>query len=182
MLKAALILAVFAASASAWTSPLLMAKKASLPAAYKSGGGKKKNPFFSQVFEMDLWKDRADSNMYNARSTKNLKPAAIKKGTSYVPSGLTAAQYASVRSKDYKTSEANYKRNAAKGGVYQNFTAWYTKRGTDSSATWRGVTNGHSFAKTKYDWGSGVFFDGKADAKTPEGIVGETTRMGRKKK
>ena len=47
-----------------------MAKKASLPAAYKSGGGKKKNPFFSQVFEMDLWKDRADSNMYNARNTK----------------------------------------------------------------------------------------------------------------
>ena len=47
---------------------------------------------------------------------RNLKPAAIKKGTSYVPSGLTAAQYASVRSKDYKTSEANYKRNAAKGG------------------------------------------------------------------
>ena len=42
---------------------------------------------------MDLWKDKKDSNDYGARGKKALKIGKINEGKSYVPAGLTAAQY-----------------------------------------------------------------------------------------
>ena len=49
--------------------------------------------------------------------------------------------------------EANYKRNVAKAGVFEDYTEFYTKRGTDTKQAWaKDVNLGHRMAKTKYDW------------------------------
>ena len=72
---------------------------------------------------------------------------------SYTPSGLSKAQYESVRQADKQKKDANYKRNVAKAGVFQNYTEFYKKRGTDMSQSWaKSVTLGHTMAKTAYDW------------------------------
>jgi len=40
-----------------------------------------------------------------------------------------------------------------KAGVFEDYTEWYKKRGTDTSQAWaKTATNGHRMAKTKYDW------------------------------
>jgi hypothetical protein len=49
-----------------------MAKKAVVPDKFKSGAGEPKKSFFSTVFDMDLWKDRKDSNEYGARNKKQV--------------------------------------------------------------------------------------------------------------
>jgi hypothetical protein len=86
-----------------------------------------------------------------------IKVGEIKPGASYVPAGLTAKQYAELREKEAKKKAANYERNVKKAGVFQDYTEWYKKRGTDLSQAWKKDVNlGHSMAKTKYDWsGSG---------------------------
>eukprot|EP00520_Triparma_pacifica_P016094 CAMPEP_0118634040 /NCGR_PEP_ID=MMETSP0785-20121206/1325_1 /TAXON_ID=91992 /ORGANISM="Bolidomonas pacifica, Strain CCMP 1866" /LENGTH=169 /DNA_ID=CAMNT_0006524969 /DNA_START=512 /DNA_END=1021 /DNA_ORIENTATION=+ len=136
----------------------LSAKKASLPDNFKSGGGKPKKSFFSTVFDMDLWKDRADSNDYGGRSKKVEWSAKglgkIQDGKSYVPSGMNAAQYNAMRAKERKAKEDNYARNVAKGGKFEDYTEFYKQRGTDLNGSWlKSVTRGHKMVKTKYDWG-----------------------------
>jgi len=92
----------------------------------------------------------------------------VKTGTlgnnSYVPNGLTREQYASIRSKDDAKKNANYQRNVAKAGVFEDYTEFYKKRGTDVGESWfKSPTRGHRMAKTKYDW------SGKKDpSKKPE--------------
>jgi len=73
---------------------------------------------------------------------------------SYVPQGLNAKQYAEIRKKEQAKKQANYKRNVAKAGVFEDYTDFYTKRGTDLSQDWAKNKNtlGHRFAKTKFDW------------------------------
>ena len=72
---------------------------------------------------------------------------------SYVPAGLTAAEYQKIRAKDDAKKEANYQRNVAKAGVFEDYTEWYKKRGTDTSQAWaKSATRGHRMAKTKYDF------------------------------
>ena len=83
---------------------------------------KKKNSgpsLASTIFNMDLWKDRNEDNDYGARSKKQGKfgwgkVGKINEGKSYVPAGLTASQYNSLRGKEKvrATSEAS-----RKGGV-----------------------------------------------------------------
>ena len=71
----------------------------------------------------------------------------------YVPDGLSLDQYNKVRSKEQKAKDANYAKNVAKAGKFQDYTAFYTKRGTDTGEAWsKSVTKGHDMAKTKYDW------------------------------
>ena len=87
---------------------------------------------------------------------------------SYVPSGLTASSYAALRKNEAAKKEANYKRNVAKAGVFEDYTEWYTKRGTDTKQAWaKDVNLGHRMAKTKYDW-SGK----KVQAKTTAEVKG----------
>lgn len=82
-----------------------------------------------------------------------MKVGEIKAGASYIPSGLTAKQYADLRSKEAKKKQENYERNVKKAGIFIEFTDWYKKRGTDLSQTWKKDRNlGHTMAKTKYDW------------------------------
>ena len=72
---------------------------------------------------------------------------------SYVPNGLTREQYEKIRAGEVAAKDANYKRNVAKAGKFEDYTEFYTKRGTDLTGAWKkSVTNGHKMVKTKYDW------------------------------
>jgi membrane protein involved in colicin uptake len=80
-----------------------------------------------------------------------LKQGKIGAG-SYVPNGLTAAQYQKVRDQEASKKKSNYERNVKKAGVYEDYTEFYVKRGTDTSQKWyKSVTRGHRMAKLKYD-------------------------------
>merc|ERR1712106_804712 len=101
----------------------------------------------------DLFAPKKDQNTYGARKKKDLRLGKIKAGKSYVPSGLTAEQYDGIRKGQQKKKAANYARNVAKAGVFEDYTEFYIARGTDKSSKWASsVTNGHRMAKTKFDW------------------------------
>merc|ERR1712232_15597 len=95
---------------------------------------------------------KANQNDYGARRGKNMKQGTLSRN-SYVPAGLSRAQYAAFRKKEQQKKAANYNRNVAKAGVFIDYTDWYIQRGTDIKQDWKEtVTNGHRMAKTKYDW------------------------------
>lgn len=79
---------------------------------------------------------------------------------------MTLDQYKKVRAADAAKKEANYKKNVAKAGVFEDFTAFYTKRGTDTKQAWaKSPTRGHRMAKLKYDGDAsslGKKYDGSA--------------------
>lgn len=67
--------------------------------------------------------------------------------------------------------EANYKRNVGKAFKFQDFDAFYLKRGTQEGGTWlKQAGRGHTFAKTKYDY-SGSSSAPMKDAKPPEAFT-----------
>jgi hypothetical protein len=79
---------------------------------------------------------------------EQLKLGEIKPGQSYVPSGLTAKQYAELRSKEAKKKAENYERNVKKAGVFLGYDEFYLKRGTDLDQAWKKDPNlGHRMAK-----------------------------------
>lgn len=79
---------------------------------------------------------------------------------SYVPAGLTAAQYQKIRDAEDKKKASNYEKNVKKAGKFLDYTEFYTKRGTDVSQDWiKSPGRGHTFAKTKYS--SDTAKDGK---------------------
>jgi hypothetical protein len=96
-------------------------------------------------------------NAMNTPCLFQLKMGEIKEGKSYVPAGLSAADYNKVRAAEAAKKKAKYDANVKKAGVFEDYTEWYAKRGTDTSQAWaKTATNGHRMAKTKYDWsGSG---------------------------
>merc|ERR1712238_251199 len=59
----------------------------------------------------DLWAPDKDANTYGARKKKKLGIGDIKAGKSYVPDGLTAAQYQELRKKQETSKKDNYQRN-----------------------------------------------------------------------
>lgn len=72
---------------------------------------------------------------------------------SYVPDGLSKAQYEKLRTGERAKKEANYQKNVAKGGKFLDYTKFYLDRGTDTNASWYDrVDGGHRMAKTKYDY------------------------------
>ena len=110
--------------------------------------------------------------------TLQLKQGKIT-DSSYVPAGLTKAQYEAVRAKDAAKKDASYKKNVAKAGKFQDFTEWYKKRGTSEGGAWlSSAGRGHTFAKTKYDY-SGTGQPNYEDAKKPEAFSGSI--FGKKK-
>ncbi|CAJ1959213.1 unnamed protein product [Cylindrotheca closterium] len=118
------------------------------------------NALFDDIFGMDLFAPKKDQNDYGARNKKKLVQGKIGAG-SYVPAGLTAAEYQKIRDAEDKKKKANYDRNVKKAGVFEDYTEFYMKRGTDSSQKWKkSATLGHRMAKTKYDFDS-VAKDGK---------------------
>ena len=99
---------------------------------------------------------------------------------SYVPNGMSAKQYAKIRSNEQQKKKANYQRNVAKAGVFEDYTEFYTKRGTDTKQDWAKEKNtlGHRFAKTKFDW-SGKTLAAKTTAEV-EVKKGKKKRFGKK--
>eukprot|EP00586_Coscinodiscus_wailesii_P001386 CAMPEP_0172480788 /NCGR_PEP_ID=MMETSP1066-20121228/6215_1 /TAXON_ID=671091 /ORGANISM="Coscinodiscus wailesii, Strain CCMP2513" /LENGTH=165 /DNA_ID=CAMNT_0013242459 /DNA_START=163 /DNA_END=660 /DNA_ORIENTATION=+ len=112
-----------------------------------------KKSLFRRIAEMDLFAPVSDQNDYGARNKKTLTTGSITPGKSYVPSGLTAAQYDKIRKEQEAAKAANYQRNVAKAGKFLDYTDFYKKRGTDIGQDWiKSVTRGHTMVKTKYDW------------------------------
>ena len=129
-----------------------------------------------RIFNLDLFSPKKDQNNYGARSSKELKVGKLTT-KSYVPSGLTLAQYENLRKDQQKKKDENYQRNVKKAGVFIDYTDFYTKRGTELSGAWKkSVTLGHNMAKTKYDW-SGTeeakVYDGSVNDKFVQDIFGK---------
>eukprot|EP00538_Stauroneis_constricta_P012236 CAMPEP_0119558400 /NCGR_PEP_ID=MMETSP1352-20130426/10763_1 /TAXON_ID=265584 /ORGANISM="Stauroneis constricta, Strain CCMP1120" /LENGTH=152 /DNA_ID=CAMNT_0007605749 /DNA_START=26 /DNA_END=484 /DNA_ORIENTATION=+ len=109
------------------------------------------NALFDRIFNMDLFEPVKDQNDYGARNKKKLATGKIG-SSSYVPSGLSAAEYQKIRDRDAAKAKANYERNVKKAGVFEDYTEFYMKRGTDTKQEWKkSATLGHRMAKTKYD-------------------------------
>lgn len=92
------------------------------------------------------------SNEYGARAGKNIKTGNLT-DKSYIPSGLTKAQYEKIRGDADTKKAANYQMNVAKAGKFLDYTDFYLARGTSEDYAWRKQPNsGHRMAKTKFDW------------------------------
>eukprot|EP00529_Nitzschia_sp_RCC80_P037511 CAMPEP_0113453632 /NCGR_PEP_ID=MMETSP0014_2-20120614/7454_1 /TAXON_ID=2857 /ORGANISM="Nitzschia sp." /LENGTH=154 /DNA_ID=CAMNT_0000345025 /DNA_START=293 /DNA_END=757 /DNA_ORIENTATION=- /assembly_acc=CAM_ASM_000159 len=116
-----------------------------------------KKSLFDTIFEMDLFAPKAEQNFYGQREKKGIKTGKIG-SNSYVPAGLTAAEYQKIRDRDDKKKNDNYQKNVKKAGVFQDYTDFYLKRGTDTSQAWKkSATLGHTMAKTKYDFDTNKF-------------------------
>lgn len=77
---------------------------------------------------------------------------------------MSKAEYEKIRKADAAKKEANYQRNVKKAGVFEDYTAFYTKRGTDTKQAWyKDPNRGHRMAKTKYS------FDTSKDGKNYDG-------------
>jgi hypothetical protein len=149
-MKVAYTLALLVASASAF-APAPQGRSVVSLAAKKEGEPAKKT-VFSTIFNLDLFAPNADQNDYGARNKKNIKLGKITE-KSYVPAGLTKADYEKVRAAEVAKKAARYQKNVAKAGKFIDYTDWYIKRGTDTKAEWKKDVNlGHTMAKTKYDW------------------------------
>ena len=72
---------------------------------------------------------------YGARSKKKIVTGKLTE-KSYIPSGLTKAQYEKIRAEADKKKAANYQKNVAKAGVFDNYTEFYLKRGSDKGGNW----------------------------------------------
>lgn len=100
---------------------------------------------------------------------------------SYVPAGLSKAEYEKIRSRDAAKKESNYDKNVKKAFKWNDFDEFYRKRGTEEGGSWLKAPGlGHTFAKTKYDY-SGSGNAPLSDAKTPEAF-GSSIFGGKKKK
>merc|ERR1712153_241327 len=122
--------------------------------------GTELNALFDRVANMDLFAPKKDQNTYGARKKKDLRMGKITEGKSYVPSGMSAAQYESIRKRQDAKKASNYARNVAKAGVFEDYTEFYIARGTDLD---------QDCAKNKYDWAgtAGSSFQ-KSGSKTVE--------------
>merc|ERR1711937_666181 len=108
---------------------------------------------FSILSGLDLFAPKSDQNDYGARNKQKITVGKIDSKKSYVPAGMSASQYNKIRANEDKKKRANYAKNVAKAGVFEDYTDWYKARGTDQNTKWASsVTNGHRMAKTKYDW------------------------------
>mmetsp|Transcript_1998 Transcript_1998/g.2952 ORF Transcript_1998/g.2952 Transcript_1998/m.2952 type:complete len:162 (+) Transcript_1998:35-520(+) len=114
-----------------------------------------KKSFFSTIFDMDLFAPDKEVNDYGARNRKGLDVGQLG-AKSYIPAGMSKAEYEKIRAGDKAKKDANYAKNVAKAGKFTDYTAWYRKRGTDTNDSWvKSATKGHEMAKTKYDWSGG---------------------------
>jgi hypothetical protein len=159
----ALVALLLASSATAFAPATTNGRVETTLSAKKSAEPQKKS-LAGRIFDLDLFAPVADQNDYGARSKKKIVTGKIT-DKSYVPSGLTKAQYEKIRAEERARKEANYKAKMAKAGIFEDFTEWYKQRGTDLNQSWvKSVTRGHTMVKTKYDW-SGTQQDARPWAK-----------------
>ena len=111
-----------------------------------------------RVFGMDLF--NKDGNKYGARAKKDLKVKALG-SNSYIPNGLTKAEYEKIRAAEFAKKQANYQKKASTAFKFEDFTQFYKSRGTQEGGSWlKAPARGHKMVKTKYDW-EGVTADAK---------------------
>lgn len=160
----ALFALLLASSATAFAPTTTNGRVETTLSAKKSAEPQKKKSLAGRIFDLDLFAPVANQNDYGARSKKKIVTGKIT-DKSYVPSGLTKAQYEKIRAEERARKEANYKAKMAKAGIFEDFTEWYKQRGTDLNQSWvKSVTRGHTMVKTKYDW-SGTQQDARPWAK-----------------
>jgi hypothetical protein len=100
---------------------------------------------------------------------------------SYVPAGLTLAEYQKIRAADEAKKDANYKKNVGKAFKFQDFDEFYLKRGTDVNGKWLNAPGkGHTFTKTKYNFGE-ENTPSMSDVKVPEAFSFPSIFGGKKK-
>lgn len=71
---------------------------------------------------MDLFEPNKTQNDYGARAGKKSTGVAKLNDNSYVPFGLTKAQYEKIRSDEVAKKAANYDRNVKKAFKFQDYT------------------------------------------------------------
>jgi hypothetical protein len=143
-MKASTILTAVACVASA---------SAFSPAAKAPQSSTQLNGLFKTISDLDLWAPVKDSNDYGARGKKQSSNTGSLSSRSYVPSGLSKAEYEKVRADAGKKKDANYQKNVKKAGIFQDYTDFYMKRGSEENGSWMKLPNrGHDMAKTKFDW------------------------------
>lgn len=76
-----------------------------------------KKSLASRIFDLDLFEPVKEQNNYGARSKKKLATGKIT-SSSYIPNGLTKAQYEKIRTGEKAKKEANYKAKMAKVSVF----------------------------------------------------------------
>jgi hypothetical protein len=138
---------------------ILIAASIASASAFVPSNGKASAPstqlnesLFKKISNMDLWAPVSNSNDYGARANKKIVTGKLT-DRSYVPAGLTKAQYEKIRAEADQKKAANYQKNVAKAGVFIDYTDFYLKRGTAENGSWMKLPNlGHRMAKTKYDW------------------------------
>mmetsp|Transcript_1536 Transcript_1536/g.3272 ORF Transcript_1536/g.3272 Transcript_1536/m.3272 type:complete len:166 (-) Transcript_1536:222-719(-) len=161
----ALLIAASMASASAF-----------VPAKATQSTTQLNESLFKKISNMDLWAPVKDSNEYGARGKKNIKTGTLT-DKSYIPSGLSKAQYEKIRSEKDNKRDANYQMNVKKAGKFLDYTEFYTARGSDEGGSWMKLPNlGHRMAKTKFDW-SGE----KNEVPTWTGVGAKNAKKGGKK-
>jgi hypothetical protein len=70
------------------------------------------------LLRLDLFAPKKDQNNYGARNQKNLAVGKITE-KSYIPAGLTKAQYEKARAADEEKKKARYAKNVAKAGSFR---------------------------------------------------------------
>ena len=149
---------------------LLASASAFAPSANNGRVSVAREALADKIFGMDLFEPNKEQNDYGARSKKNIKVGTLG-SNSYVPAGLSKAEYEKIRAGEAKKKEENYQRNVKKAGVFTDFTEWYAQRGTELGGDWKKkVTLGHRMAKTKYDW-SGVEDAKKFESTKADGFL-----------
>jgi hypothetical protein len=180
MKHTALFALLLASSATAFTPATTNGRVETTLSAKKSAEPQKKS-LAGRIFDLDLFAPVADQNDYGARSKKKIVTGKIT-DKSYVPSGLTKAQYEKIRAEERARKEANYTAKMAKAGLFEDFTEWYKQRGTDLNQSWiKSVTRGHTMVKTKYDW-SGTQQDARPWAKVVNPSASSTPPTKKSKK
>ena len=115
---------------------LVASASAFAPAPSSGRASVAQNAIADKIFGMDLFEPKKDQNNYGARAKKNIKVGTLG-SNSYVPAGLSKAEYEKIRAAEAKKKADNYQRNVAKAGVFTDFTEWYAQRGTELGQGWK---------------------------------------------
>lgn len=95
----ALVALLLASSATAFAPATTNGRVETTLSAKKSAEPQKKKSLAGRIFDLDLFAPVADQNDYGARSKKKIVTGNIT-DKSYVPSGLTKAQYEKIRAEE----------------------------------------------------------------------------------
>lgn len=149
-MKSLALATLFLATSASAFAPISCQSPAGAAATTAASSSSALNALADNIFGMDLFDP--NRNKYGARSNKNLKSGALT-DKSYIPTGLSKAEYEKIRARDVAKKEASYKKNVAKAGIFEDFTKFYLKRGTAEGGSWlKAPARGHRMAKTKFDW------------------------------